>query len=61
VLFLLALIPNPVMDVAGIAAGSLGYPFTKYVLLVVSGKILRYVGLAYACLYGIDVIARLGS
>ncbi|MBI2965861.1 MAG: VTT domain-containing protein [Chloroflexi bacterium] len=60
VLFLFALIPNPVMDVAGIAAGSLGYPFTKYVLLVVSGKILRYVGLAYACLYGIDVIARWG-
>jgi membrane protein DedA with SNARE-associated domain len=59
VIFLLALIPNPVMDLAGIAAGSLGYPLSRYVVFVVSGKVLRSIGLAYGCYYGIDIIRRI--
>jgi membrane protein YqaA with SNARE-associated domain len=60
-LFVFALIPNPIMDLAGLAAGSLGYPLSRYILFVVSGKVIRSIGLSYACYYGIEVIARLAS
>lgn len=60
-LFVFALVPNPVMDLAGLVAGSLGYPLSRYLLFVVSGKVIRSIGLSYACYYGIEVIARVAS
>ncbi|MBI4306530.1 MAG: hypothetical protein HY678_09460 [Chloroflexi bacterium] len=59
VLFFFALVPNPIMDLAGIAAGSLGYPFTRFVLFVGIGKILRSIGIGYGCYYGIEFLTRL--
>ncbi|MBI4218747.1 MAG: VTT domain-containing protein [Chloroflexi bacterium] len=58
-LFVFALIPNPVMDLAGIAAGSLGYPFTRFLLFVATGKILRSIGISYGCYYGVEFLTRL--
>lgn len=46
-IFLLAFIPNPVFDIAGIAAGSLGIPVWRFLIPCILGRVLRYVVLAY--------------
>jgi membrane protein DedA with SNARE-associated domain len=45
--FILAFIPNPVFDVAGIAAGSVGIPLVRFLIATIAGRIIRYVLLAY--------------
>ncbi len=45
--FLLAFLPNPFFDVAGIAAGSVEMPLPKFLAACIAGRILRYVLLAY--------------
>jgi len=45
--FILAFIPNPVFDVAGIAAGSAGISITRFLAATIAGRIVRYVLLAY--------------
>jgi membrane protein YqaA with SNARE-associated domain len=57
-LFILAALPNPLFDIAGIAAGGLGYPLHKFLFYVFAGKVIRFIGIAYACRYGIDWITR---
>ncbi|MDA0676776.1 MAG: VTT domain-containing protein [Chloroflexi bacterium] len=52
-LFVLAILPLPFFDVAGIAAGSLGFPLRRFLLWVYAGKIIKFVGIAYACHRGI--------
>lgn len=58
-LFILAVLPTPLFDVAGIAAGSLGYPIRKFLVWVFLGKIIKFVGIAYACQQGIDWFTNL--
>ncbi len=58
-LFVLSVIPNPLFDIAGIAAGSLGYPLKRFLLYVLAGKVIKFVVVAYACRQGIDWIIRL--
>lgn len=57
-LFVLAAIPNPLFDIAGIAAGGLGYPLHRFLFYVFAGKVIRFIGIAYACRYGIDWVIR---
>lgn len=57
-LFILALLPNPFFDIAGIAAGGLGYPLHKFLLYVLAGKLIRFIGIAFACRLGIDWVNR---
>ena len=57
-LFTLALVPNPVFDIAGIAAGSLGYPLSRFLLWVFLGKIIKFITVAYLCREGIDFLTR---
>jgi len=47
-IFLLAFLPNPIFDVAGVASGAIKMPMWKFLLATVCGKILRYILLAYA-------------
>ena len=51
-LLVLSVIPNPIFDAAGIAAGALRYPIWRFLALVWIGKTLKYLGIAYACNYG---------
>ncbi|MFH1285802.1 MAG: VTT domain-containing protein [Candidatus Micrarchaeota archaeon] len=51
-IFLLALIPNPLFDIAGIAAGSLRYDWKKFLLACALGKILKFTLFAYLGNYG---------
>ncbi|MDA0595823.1 MAG: VTT domain-containing protein [Chloroflexi bacterium] len=48
-LFILAVIPIPLFDIAGIAAGSLGYPIRKFFLWVGIGKLIKFVIIVEGC------------
>ena len=50
-LLMLAFIPNPAFDMAGIAAGVLRFPVWKFLLWAGSGKTLRMILIAYAAHY----------
>ena len=54
VLFLVALIPNPIFDFVGIAAGALRYPIWRFLLIVWVGKFLKFLTVAYACANSVD-------
>jgi uncharacterized membrane protein YdjX (TVP38/TMEM64 family) len=56
VLFVLSIIPNPVFDFVGIAAGSTRYPFRRFVLIVFSGKMLKGLIVSYTCSFGLSLL-----
>lgn len=47
IVFVLAAIPNPIFDVAGIVAGALCMPVWQYLLAAVAGKVLKNIVFAY--------------
>lgn len=47
VVFVLALIPNPVFDAAGMTAGALRFPVCKFLLAAGIGKIIKNIVFAY--------------
>ena len=51
-LFLVSLVPNPIFDVVGIAAGALRYPVWGFLAVVWLGKLLKFLIFAYACQAG---------
>ena len=53
-LFLVSLVPNPIFDVVGIAAGALRYPVWGILAVVWVGKLLKFLVFAYACQAGTD-------
>ena len=56
ILFLAGAIPNPVFDVAGMAAGSAGYPVRKFIPVVFVAKAIKSTWIAFACYAGIGWI-----
>ncbi len=46
--FVLSVIPNPMFDMAGIAAGMLKFPLWRFLLACWSGKALKFIVIAYA-------------
>ena len=52
VLFVMAAIPNPVFDIAGIAAGALRYPLWRFLPVVWLGKITKFLYIGYGCASG---------
>ena len=59
VLFLLAVIPNPAFDIGGVAAGALRYPLWAFLGVVLVGKLIKFVIIVHACIYGIQWVTRL--
>ncbi len=59
VLFLIALIPNPLFDLVGIAAGALRYPVWRFLIVVWVGKLLKFLTFAYACAYSVEWLTGL--
>ena len=53
ILFLISAVPNPLFDVAGIAAGALRYPLWRYFVAVGLGKQVKFFIVAYACFYSL--------
>jgi uncharacterized membrane protein YdjX (TVP38/TMEM64 family) len=58
VVFILALIPNPLFDAAGMAAGALRFPVWKYLIATGLGKVIKNVIFAYGGSLGIEWLAR---
>ncbi len=58
-IFALSFIPNPIIDIAGVAAGALRYPYRKFIVYVFIGKTLRMIIMAYACRESIDWLMNL--
>ena len=58
-IFVLAVIPNPVFDLGGIAAGASRFPLWKFLLSCTAGKIVKNVAFALAGYYGIEALFRL--
>jgi membrane protein DedA with SNARE-associated domain len=46
-IFVLAAVPSPLIDLAGIAAGTLRMPYRVYLVACVLGKVLRFIGFAW--------------
>ena len=53
-IFVLALIPNPFFDLAGMAAGALKMPLHKFLIACLPGKIIKMWIFAYAGAYSIN-------
>ena len=49
ILFVISAVPNPLFDIAGIAAGALRYPLWRYLVFVGMGKLVKFFIIAYAC------------
>ncbi len=59
VIFVLAVIPNPVFDVGGMIAGALRFPVWKFLTSCAAGKIIKNIAFALAGYYSIEAILRL--
>jgi uncharacterized membrane protein YdjX (TVP38/TMEM64 family) len=55
-LFILAAIPNPLFDLAGMAAGALHYPVPKFLLACWLGKTIKAIAIAYLGSLSFDLI-----
>ena len=56
--FVLAVIPNPVFDVGGLAAGALRFPLWQFLLACGAGKVLKNIAFAMLGYYGMDALTR---
>ena len=56
-IFILALIPNPLFDAAGLVAGGLKIHWCKFLVACIAGRVLRYVILAELGLFAINLIS----
>ena len=58
-LFAISAIPNPFFDIVGIAAGGVRFPFARFMMLVLAGKLVKGLLVAYTCHYGVEVSINL--
>ena len=58
-IFVLAIIPNPVFDLGGMAAGTLRFPLWKFLASCTAGKVIKNIAFALAGYYGITLLLRL--
>lgn len=56
VLFLASIIPNPFFDLVGIAAGSVHFPFRRFMVIIIAGKVLKGLMVAYTCHFGVTAL-----
>ncbi len=58
-MFLFSVFPNPLFDVAGVAAGAVKMPLRRFFLAVLAGKVIKNTYLAAMGGLGADILARL--
>ena len=56
VVLLVSVIPNPIVDVVGIAAGSVHFPFRRFLIIVFIGKTIKGLLIAYTCHYSVTLL-----
>ena len=59
VLFVLAILPTPLFDVAGILAGAMRLPIYRFLVPVISGKIIKHIIFAYVGAGSVPLIRSL--
>jgi len=57
--FVLAIIPNPIFDLGGMAAGALRFPLSKFLVSCTAGKVIKNIIFALAGYYGIETVFQL--
>ncbi len=57
VIFLVSVIPNPLVDIVGIAAGGLRYPIIKFFVVVLIGKCIKGLIVVNTCSWIADFIS----
>jgi uncharacterized membrane protein YdjX (TVP38/TMEM64 family) len=57
-IFVLAVIPTPLFDLGGMAAGALRYPLWKFLASAAIGKVIKNIIVALAGWYGIEWLVR---
>ena len=55
-IFVLAALPNPLFDIAGIAAGAVRMGIAKFMVATFAGRLIRTSLLAYSSAYSVDTI-----
>lgn len=60
IIFLVSVVPNPVVDLIGIAAGSVRFPFAKFLAIVWVGKTIKGFIVVHSCFWLAQVIPWLG-
>jgi len=58
-IFVLALVPNPVFDLGGIAAGAFRFPIWKFLISCTAGKVIKNITFALVGYYGTETIFHL--
>ena len=53
-IFVLSVLPNPIFDAAGLAAGGIRFPLKKFLMLVWIGKTIQAMGAAFLGAWGSD-------
>jgi membrane protein YqaA with SNARE-associated domain len=57
--FCVAAVPNPLIDVAGIAAGVAGMSMCRFMTVMLIGKTINYIAVAYIVSSGIQSLQEL--
>jgi uncharacterized membrane protein YdjX (TVP38/TMEM64 family) len=57
-LFILAAVPNPLFDLAGIVAGATKIPVYKYFIVVWLGKLIKFVAISFIGAGSVSIIDR---
>ena len=60
VILVVSIVPNPLFDLVGIAAGATRYPMLRFLGIVLVGKAIKGVTLAYLCHHGIRALPWVG-
>lgn len=60
-MFFFSVIPNPLFDIGGMAAGAVRFPLWKFLLAVWAGKSIKGIGMALAGLWGLSYILELAQ
>ena len=60
-LFVLAMIPNPVFDVAGMIAGASRFGVVKFIAASWPGRAIKNIGFAFAGALGVELLGVLGA
>ncbi|MBI2845751.1 MAG: VTT domain-containing protein [Chloroflexi bacterium] len=55
-ILVLAIIPNPLFDMAGMAAGALRFPVSRFLIAAFIGKTVRMIAVAYAGYYSLGFV-----
>lgn len=55
-ILLLAFIPNPIFDIAGITAGALNMDLKKFLIACMIGKIVKFFLIAYLGLFSLELV-----